>query len=83
MKNILLLLLIVPFFGFSQISGTIIDKESKDPVYGAKIIASNGQKILSDFDGKFNLNPDAYPIQLIISAQTYLTDTISVEEAGD
>lgn len=83
MKNILLLLLIVPFFGFSQISGTIIDKESKDPVYGAKIIASNGQKILSDFDGKFNLTPDTYPIQLIISAQTYLTDTISVEKAGD
>ncbi|MBL1281135.1 MAG: TonB-dependent receptor [Fluviicola sp.] len=82
MKNILLLLFFVPFLGFSQIMGTITDSESKEPIYGAKIIASNGEKVLSDFDGKFKISPEKYPVTLIITAQTYLPDTIIVEQAG-
>ncbi len=82
MKNILLLIFILPFFVFSQISGKLIDKESKDPVYGAKVIASSGEKMLSDFDGKFDISPASYPVTLIISAQTYLTDTLVIEKAG-
>ena len=83
MKNILLLILFFPTVIFSQVTGTIIDKNSKEPIYGAKIIASSGEKVLSDFDGIFKINPKNYPVTLVISAQTYLTDTIVVEKAGN
>lgn len=83
MKNILLLLLFIPVFVFSQITGTIVDKKTKDPVYGAKVFASTGEKALSDFDGIFTLKPSSYPVTLIITAKTFLNDTIKIEKAGD
>jgi len=82
MKNILLLLFNIPFWMFSQITGTVVDKESKEPIYGAKIIASDGNKVLSDFDGNFVINTKEYPVTLIITVQTYLPDTLNVEKAG-
>ncbi len=82
MKYQLLLFILIPFWGVTQISGTIIDEASGAPVYGAKVVASDGNKALSDFDGKFNLNSQVFPVTLIISAQSYLTDTILCEKAG-
>ena len=78
MKNILLLLLFIPFFGSSQITGTIIDQTTKDPVYGAKVFASTGERVISDFDGIFVIQPKSYPVTLIITAKTFLTDTIKI-----
>ena len=83
MKNILLLLLFIPFFGFSQITGTIIDQTTKDPVYGAKVFASTGERVISDFDGIFVIQPKSYPVTLIITAKTFLTDTIKITKKGD
>ncbi len=83
MKTILFVLLFFPFLSFSQLSGKIVDYSSKEPIYGAKIIASSGEKKLSDFDGLFEMNIKNYPVTLIISAQTYLTDTIIIDKAGD
>ena len=78
MKNLLVLLFSSPFYLFSQITGTIVEEEGKEPVYGAKIIASTGEKVLSDLDGNFSLTPASYPTTLIISAQTFVNDTIVV-----
>ncbi len=83
MKHTLLLLLLLPISLFSQISGLVLEAENNEPVYGAKVIASTGEKALTDFDGKFELSPASYPVTLIISAQTLLTDTIVVENAGN
>lgn len=83
MKNVLLLLSFIPFCLFSQVTGTVIDKQSKEPIVGVKVIASTGEKVLSDLDGRFTLNPNSYPTTLILSAQTFLTDTVLIEEAGD
>ena len=83
MKNILLLLLFIPFFGSSQITGTIIDQTTKDPVYGAKVFASTGERVISDFDGIFVIQPKSYPVTLIITAKTFLTDTIKITKKGD
>ncbi len=83
MKNLLLLLLVLPVYGLSQITGTITEKASKDPVFGAKIIASSGEKALSDIDGQFTISPKEYPVTLIISAQTMTTDTMLVEKPGN
>ncbi|MGB0914547.1 MAG: TonB-dependent receptor, partial [Crocinitomicaceae bacterium] len=83
MKNLLLLLTFIPFCLAAQVNGTVIDQSTKDPVIGAKVIASSGEKVLSDIDGRFSINPSSYPITLVISAQTYLTDTFQVEKSGD
>ena len=83
MKNVLLLLTFIPFCLFSQVTGTIVDRESKEPIIGAKVIASTGEKVLSDLDGKFTMNPSSYPTTLVISAQTFLTDTVLIEAPGE
>ena len=83
MKHLLLLLLFFPFLVLSQVTGTILEKETKTPVYGAKIVASSGQKVLSDFDGKFTISPGSYPVTIVISAQTLLTDTIIIKKPGN
>ena len=82
MKHTLLLLLLLPLPLFSQISGLVLEAENNEPVYGAKVIASTGEKVLTDFDGKFEFTPANYPVTLIISAQTLMTDTFVVEKAG-
>jgi len=83
MKNLLLILFLSPFFIFSQVNGTVVEKGSKDPVYGAKVIASTGEKVLTDVNGKFSISPSSYPTTLVISAQTLISDTLVVKSAGD
>ncbi|MCH2224275.1 MAG: TonB-dependent receptor [Crocinitomicaceae bacterium] len=80
MKNVLLLLFALPFYALSQTNGLVIDEESKEPIYGAKIIASSGEKALSDVDGSFELNIESYPVTLIVFASTYINDTILVTD---
>lgn len=83
MVNRLLLFLVLPFWSAAQINGTFLDESTKAPVYGAKIVASDGQKALSDLDGKFMLRTTSLPLTVIISAQSYLTDTIIFDQPGD
>lgn len=83
MKNVLLLLFTLPFYALSQTNGVVVDEESKEPIYGAKIIASSGEKALSDIDGSFLLKIQTYPVTLIISAQTYKNDTVVVDAPGN
>lgn len=83
MKNWLLLFLFAPLFCAAQVTGTIQDKSNKNAIYGAKIVASDGQKALSDFDGKFKLNSTKFPITVVVTAQSFIDDTIRVESAGE
>jgi len=83
MKVLFYIFLLLPLFTFSQVTGEVIDGDTKEPVFGAKIIASTGEKVLSDIDGKFKLSTSSFPATLIISAQTYVSDTIEVLEAGE
>lgn len=82
MKTLLLLLFSLPFFTLGQVTGKVLEKDSKEPVYGAKIMASTGEKAMSDIDGNFTLNPSSYPTMLVVSAQTLLNDTIEVSGPG-
>jgi outer membrane receptor protein involved in Fe transport len=82
MINRLLLFLALPFFGTAQINGTLLDETSKAPIYGAKIVASDGQRVLSDLEGKFLLKTTTLPLTVVFSAQTYLNDTIVYSEPG-
>lgn len=82
MKHVLLLFLSLPLACMSQITGVVEDEESKEPIYGAKITASTGEKALSEDDGSYSITPASYPVTLIISAQTYADDTLIVNEPG-
>ncbi len=83
MKHLLLLFLSLPIACFSQVTGTIEDGQTKDPIFGAKIIASTGEKVLSDIDGSYSISPSSYPATFIIIAQLYLNDTLVVDGPGE
>jgi iron complex outermembrane receptor protein len=80
---ILLFLLTIPLCFHAQIKGTVVDRVSNAPLIGAKLIASNGSKTLSDYEGKFELDCEKYPITIIVSLLQYVSDTIKVEKAGE
>lgn len=82
MKNLLLLLCLAPFFSMAQVTGMVSDKSSKEPIYGAKLFVSLGEKALSDIDGKFQLKTSEFPFELVVVAATYKNDTIQVNGPG-
>lgn len=83
MKYLLLLLTLGPWALFSQISGIIKDAKSDQGVYGAKVVCSTGAKTLTDFEGRFKLNVTKFPADIYVTAQSYVTDTISVSQGGE
>ena len=83
MKITVLLLFFLPFIATSQIVGKVIQSDDKEPVVGAKIIASNGEKAITDVDGVFNINATSYPVTLITSMASFLNDTTVVNAAGE
>ncbi len=83
MKHILLLFLSLPLACISQVTGVVEDGETKEPIFGAKIMSSTGEKVLSDFDGSYSITPSSYPATLIIVAQSYVSDTTSVDGPGE
>jgi iron complex outermembrane receptor protein len=83
MKHVLLLFLSLPLACISQVTGIIEDDQTKEPIFGAKIIASTGEKVLSDMDGSYSISPSSYPTTFVISAQTFVNDTILVEGPGE
>ena len=78
--TISLFLIILPFQ--AQINGIVTDKENGNALYGVKIYASNGQKALSDFEGKFQLDVKSFPISLVFNLLEYKTDTLLVTGSG-
>lgn len=83
MKHLLLLFLSFPIACISQVTGIVEDGQTKEPIFGAKISASTGERVLSDIDGSYSISPSSYPVTLIIFAQTYLNDTLIVEGPGE
>ncbi len=83
MKKLLLLLLALPCLSYSQIQGTVIDFDSKQPVVGAKITSSEGQRVITDYEGRFKLNPTTYPVKLVTVMLPYVTDTTTVQAPGE
>ena len=77
-SKILLLLLFIPIGFIAQISGIVREKSTNTPIVGAKITASDGSKAISDFDGKFKLNSQKFPVTIITSMMQFLNDTITV-----
>ena len=82
-KFILSLLFFIPFFFNAQVKGTVVDRLSNTPLIGAKLIAADGNKILSDYDGKFELGCKTFPVKIVVSLLQYISDTVIVEKPGE
>jgi iron complex outermembrane receptor protein len=83
MKYLVLFILFSPLVVFGQIKGRVLQEDTKEPVIGAKIIASNGAKAITDIDGIFLMDITEYPVTLITSMPTYNSDTTIVKASGD
>lgn len=82
MHKLLYLFIFIPFVYNAQIEGNVIDESSKEPVVGAKIISSEGQRAITDFDGKFKINATSYPVTLVTTMLPYGNDTTIVNAPG-
>ncbi len=77
-----LLLFIIPINLFSQISGLVIDKITNTPIVGAKVIASDGSKVISNYNGEFKLNCAVFPVKISVSMLQYQELELEVAKAG-
>ncbi|MCF7559339.1 TonB-dependent receptor [Sabulilitoribacter multivorans] len=70
--------------GQGTITGTITDGSSNTPLPGANIVVKGTTSgAISDFDGKFTLNVDAFPVTLVVSSVGYNTKEVSVASSGN
>ena len=71
---------LIPFFFFSQIRGVLLDQKSQEPLAGAKIILSSGQKTQSTINGQFEIKPASYPVLVFFSFTGYTTDSLKITQ---
>jgi iron complex outermembrane recepter protein len=78
------LMVMFPLCTFAQgtVSGTVTEASTGDPLTGANVIVkgtTNGS--ITDFDGNFNINVEAFPTTLVVSSVGYTTQEINVNSA--
>ncbi len=82
-KSLCFVVFFVPTMLFGQIiTGRISDKSAGDIIVGARVESSDGQKIISNFDGEFVLKISSFPVTLITTSVGYENDTTVVEKEG-
>lgn len=74
---------LMPISFIAQVSGVVTDYSGKAPMIGVKVIASSGEKTITDFDGKYNLAVKTFPTTLVFSMLQYANDTIVITQAGN
>ena len=78
-----ILLYVIGSHSYGQITGIVTEKSDGTPLLNVKIYASNGQRTLTDAEGKFQINASSYPVTLIFSLLEYRTDTLLIAAAGN
>jgi outer membrane receptor protein involved in Fe transport len=76
-------LVCLPLIGFAQINGVVQDLNSGEPIIGAKVFASDGNKTLTDFDGAFSLSCKSFPVTLVTKMLQYTNDSTVLNSAGE
>ena len=74
---------LMPISFIAQVTGVVTDYSGKAPMIGVKVIASSGEKTITDFDGKYNLPINKFPVTLVFSMIQYANDTIVITQAGN
>jgi outer membrane receptor protein involved in Fe transport len=70
------------YYFAQQITGRVVDASGGEPIVGARIDASTGEKALTDFDGQFKLEVASFPVTLITTYVGYTPDTVVVNASG-
>jgi outer membrane receptor protein involved in Fe transport len=76
-------LVCLPLIAFAQINGVVQDLNSGEPIIGAKVFASDGNKTLTDFDGAFTLSCKSFPVTLVTKMLQYTNDSTVLNSAGE
>ena len=79
--SLMILVLSLTFVGYSQvnISGTILDNITKEPLVGAYVVPVNGKGgAISDTEGKFTLNVTPQVKQFKVTFVGYTSQTIDI-----
>lgn len=80
MRVFLLALVLLPFCSLSQISGRIIDLSSNEGVFGVKIRSSEGEQVITDPEGNFEITIHNPPAALYVQSMEHHPDTVIVNE---
>lgn len=86
MRRLLLLgaMALIPTCFYAQrISGKVVDASGGDPIVGARVEGSGGEKALTNFDGEFVLEAASFPVTLITTYVGYTPDTLVVKAPGN
>ena len=78
MRIFLFFFCLFPSLYFAQIKGLVQDDKTKEVIVGAKITLSSGEKTVSNSNGVFELKPNSYPVNLIISMSGFISDTLII-----
>ena len=65
---------------FSQTKGIVLDASNGDPIIGARIVLSSGQKSITSNSGEFILSNVKYPNSLIVSMMGFISETIKLSK---
>jgi hypothetical protein len=83
MKKLLLvgLMMLSSFMTFAQISGKVVDVDSKEPLPGATIsVKGTNDGVVTDFDGNFTIDSATAGNTLVVSYLGYLTQEVTAKE---
>jgi protocatechuate 3,4-dioxygenase beta subunit len=69
-----------------MVRGTVVDKQTGDPLAGVTVTMENGQETFTDFDGNFafnNLKPGSYRIETsLISYENITFNNVRIDPDG-
>lgn len=81
MKQILLFIFLPVFCYGQDIKGKVVDNSNNQGLPGAKLQTSEGKKATANPDGSFSIAYNQLPFKLIVSAETFVNDTIDIVSA--
>ncbi len=65
---------------FSQTKGIVLDASNGDPIIGARIHLSSGQKFITSNSGEFILSNVKYPNSLVVSMMGFISETVKLSK---
>ena len=77
---LIILILLNSTVFFSQTKGIVLDASNGDPIIGARIVLSSGQKSITSNSGEFILSNVKYPNSLVVSMMGFISETVKLSK---